>query len=363
MAARLAWPILLVLAVHPQPAHSGNQPAGRLEMLSRMLDAATEHSQLRTVVIAQRGEILAERSYRGHSLTAPTNIKSASKSIISALVGIAIAKGVLEGVDQKIAPLLKHDLPPDPDPRLADITIGHLLSMQAGLERTSGANYGRWVSSSNWVRAALARPFVDEPGGSMLYSTGSTHLLSAILTRLTGRSTRALARDWLGPLEGFAIADWERDPQGIHIGGNQMAMSARSLLAFGELYRNGGKTADGRTLVPSEWIELSWQPRTRSRFTGDRYGYGWFLRVIAGRDVRYAWGYGGQMLYIVPDLELTVVMTSDDASPAGRTGYREDLHRLMANIIDAIGNDRREEGPRAGRGTRTGQQLAVGVNG
>jgi CubicO group peptidase (beta-lactamase class C family) len=342
----IALLLLVVLAARTQPAHAANQEDPRLDKLSQVFDAAMEYSQLRTVIIAKRGEILAERGYRGHSVTAPTNIKSASKSIISALVGIAIHKGVLEGVDQKIAPLLKQDLPSDPDPRLSEITIGHLLSMQAGLERTSGVNYGRWVSSSNWVRAALARPFVDEPGGGMLYSTGSTHLLSAILTRLTGRSTQALARDWLGPLEGFSIVDWERDPQGIHLGGNQMAMSARSLLAFGELYRSGGKTADGRTLIPKEWIELSWQSRTRSRFTGDSYGYGWFLREIAGRDVRYAWGYGGQMLYIVPEIELTVVMTSDDASPAGRTGYRENLHRLMANIIEvvaAMANERVEQ--------------------
>jgi CubicO group peptidase (beta-lactamase class C family) len=328
--------LFAVLGAHTPHAHAGNQPHSTLEALSQVLEAAKEYRQLRTVIIAQRGTILAERGYRGHSVAAPTNIKSASKSIISALVGIAIGKGILEGVDQKVAPLLKQDLPPNPDPRLAEITIGHLLSMQAGLERTSGANYGRWVSSSNWVRAALARPFVDEPGGSMLYSTGSTHLLSAILTRLTGRSTRTLARDWLGPLEGFSIADWERDPQGIYVGGNQMAMSAKSLLAFGELYRNRGKTADGRTLVPREWIEVSWQPRTRSRFTGDHYGYGWFLRDIAETDVRYAWGYGGQMLYVVPELELTVVMTSDDTGPAGRTGYRETLHGLMANIIKIV---------------------------
>jgi len=346
----IALLFVVVLAAHTRPAHAADKVGPRLEMLSQALDAAMEYDQLRTVTIAQRGEILAERGYRGHSVTAPTNIKSASKSIISALVGIAIDKGVLEGVDQKIAPLLKRDLPPDPDPRMAEITIGHLLSMQAGLERTSGVNYGRWVSSSNWVRAALARPFVDKPGASMLYSTGSTHLLSAILTGLTGRSTRALARGWLEPLQGFSIADWERDPQGIYFGGNQMAMSARSLLAFGELYRNGGKTVDGRILIPSEWIELSWQPRTRSRFTGDGYGYGWFLREIAGRDVRYAWGYGGQMLYIVPELELTVVMTSDDSSPAGRTGYREHLHRLMANIIEVVADrahERKQAAPDA----------------
>src|SRR5690606_22152281 len=110
----------------------------------------------------------------------PTNIKSASKTVISALIGIAIDKGVLENTDQKIAPLLKASLPADPDPRLNDITIGDLLTMRAGLERTSGANYGSWVQSRDWVRNALARPFVDEPGGRMLYSTGSTHLLSAV---------------------------------------------------------------------------------------------------------------------------------------------------------------------------------------
>src|SRR5690606_18433632 len=111
------------------------------------------------------GKTLAERGYRGHSPTAPTNIKSVSKAIMSALVGIAIDKGLLEGPQQRIAPLLAGDLPPRPDPRLERVTIGHLLSMQAGLARTSGANYGRWVASGNWVREALAQPFVDEPGG------------------------------------------------------------------------------------------------------------------------------------------------------------------------------------------------------
>ena len=233
--------------------------------LAQIVDRAGSLAPLETAIVAQHGEIVAERGYRGHSLAAPTNIKSVSKAVISALVGIAIDKGLLEGTQQKIAPLLKADLPPNPDPRLGQITIGHLLSMQAGLERTSGANYGRWVSSANWVRTVLAQPFVDEPGGQMLYSTGSTHLLSAILTRRGGRSTLQLARDWLGPLEEFSIAAWERDPQGIYIGGNQMAMSPRSLLAFGELYRNGGRTAQGRPVIPPAWIEQSWRLRTHSR--------------------------------------------------------------------------------------------------
>jgi CubicO group peptidase (beta-lactamase class C family) len=312
---------------------SQDEPAASL---AAILDRAEQLEPLETLIIAHRGAIIAERSYRGHATSAPTSIMSASKSVISALVGIAIEKGVLDGPDQPIAPLLADDLPANPDPRLRAITIGNLLSMQAGLGSTSGAQYGAWVSSRNWVRTALAQPFAEEPGGRMVYSTGSSHLLSAILTRQTGRSTLELARDWLGPLEGFAIAAWQRDPQGIYVGGNLMAMSPRSLLAFGELYRRNGLTPDGRQLIPADWIEASWAPRTASRYTGDGYGYGWFLRDIAGEVVRYSWGYGGQMLYIVPRLELTAVMTSSVNAPSSRTGHRDDLHALLGEIIAAM---------------------------
>ncbi|MGE3332828.1 MAG: serine hydrolase domain-containing protein [Rhodospirillaceae bacterium] len=304
--------------------------------LGAVLDRAGALRPLKTVVIAHRGEIIAERGFRGHSVSAATNIKSASKSIVAALVGIAIDKGLLSGVDQPIAPLLETDLPAQPDARLSIITVGNLLSMQAGLARTSGANYGRWVQSRNWVRTALAQPFDDEPGGAMLYSTGSSHLLSAILTRVGKRSTLELARAWLGPQEGFVIGDWQRDPQGIYMGGNQMAMSARSLLAFGELFRNRGRARNGQQLISPAWIESSWAPRTNSRFTGDGYGYGWFVREIGGHTVPYAWGFGGQMLYIAPALGLTVAMTSDDSAPAGRTGHRENLHDLMGEIVQTI---------------------------
>jgi CubicO group peptidase (beta-lactamase class C family) len=327
---------LPLAATGPAAAQSTASGVGGL---GQRLDRAASDPAMRplkTVIVARDGRVLSERGFRGHSPSESTNIKSASKSIISALVGIAIDKGLLKGPDQKIAPILKADLPGTPDPRINDITIGNLLSMQAGLDRMSGPNYGRWVSSRNWVRFALSQPFVDQPGGEMLYSTASTHLLSAILTKVGRRSTLALAREWLGPVDGFRIGAWERDPQGIYLGGNQMAMSARSLLAFGELYRNGGKTADGRQIVPADWISQSWQQRTSSRFSSDEYGYGWFTRQIGGEQVHFAWGYGGQMLYIVPSLDLTVVMTSEESGPSARNGYRDLLHGLLADIIGAV---------------------------
>ncbi|MET0289003.1 MAG: serine hydrolase [Pseudoxanthomonas sp.] len=324
--------LLLLFSMLPTPLLAQTAPA-RPDVSQVLADARTL-APLRTVIVARQGRVIGEQAYHGASLSRATNIKSASKTVVSALVGVAIDKGVLEGVDQPIAPLLKADLPATPDPRLAQVTVGHLLSMQAGLQPTSGANYGRWVASRNWVRGALAQPFVDEPGGGMLYSTGATHLLSAILTKVTGRSTLQLARDWLGLQPGFAISAWGRDPQGIYFGGNQMSMTPRALLAFGELYRNQGRTAEGKVVISSAWVRQSWMPRTRSIYTGDGYGYGWFLRRIGGQDAYFAWGYGGQMLYVVPALGLTVAMTSDENTPS-RTGHLGDLHALMGRIIAA----------------------------
>ena len=170
----------------------------------------------------------------------------------------------------------------------------------------------------------------------MLYSTGSSHLLSAVLTEATGQSTLATAREWLADLDEFSIAGWERDPQGIYLGGNEMAMSPRSLLAFGELFRTGGVAPNGKGVLSQSWIDQSWTRRTTSRFNQDGYGYGWFLSTIGGEEVRYAWGYGGQMLYLVPALSLTVVMTSDETLPAASTGHRDDLHSLLAQIIGEV---------------------------
>jgi CubicO group peptidase (beta-lactamase class C family) len=296
-------------------------------LLAATLAAAAQHPRLRTLIAARHGQPLVERVFRGPGLDRPANIKSASKSVLSALVGIAIARGVLEGPEQRVAPLLGPLLPREADPRVHAITVGHLLSMRAGLERTSGGNYGAFVASRDWVRHILTRPFDDAPGGAMIYSTGSSHLLAAVLARATRRSVHALAQDWLGRPLGIAIPDWRRDPQGIHFGGNDMLLSPRALLRFGELYRNLGRHG-GREVVPESWVRESWKPRGRSAWSGMPYGYGWWVAESDGLPVCFAWGYGGQMLYVVPELALTVAMTSDPDAPRVN-GQIGELHALL----------------------------------
>ena len=327
---------LLLAASAPAPAARAPRaiaPAAGLDaaVLRPTLARAAELPRLRSLIVAQQGRPVVERVFRGPGLDTPVNVKSASKTLLSAIAGAAIADGVLTGVDQRVAPLLGERVPGDADPRVRAITVEHLLAMRTGLESTSGANYGRWAASPDWVRFALSRPFVDEPGGTMIYSTGTSHILSAALTQASGRSTLELARAYLGRPLGIEIPAWSRDRQGTYFGGNEMALSPRALVTIGELYRNGG-VHRGRRVLPASWVRDSWRPQGVSAWSGMRYGYGWWIAQVGRHPVYFAWGYGGQMLYVVPSLALTVVMTSDADGPRDG-GHVASLHALLVDGI------------------------------
>jgi CubicO group peptidase (beta-lactamase class C family) len=308
--------------------------AARLDpaLIGRAAERAREFGQIHSLIIARGGEIAFAEAFRGPALDRAVNVKSVSKSFVAALTGAAIDKGVVTGVDQRLAELAPSLIPRDADPRVRDLTVAQLVTMQAGLERTSGPNYGRWVGSRNWVAFALSQPFIAGPGERMLYSTGSFHVLGAALARAADKNLHTLARAWIGDALDIAIPPWKRDPQGFYFGGNDMVLSPRAMLAFGEMHRLGGLYR-GRRVLSERWIAEAWTPRTLSPFSGDEYGYGWFIAGIGGQRVIYARGYGGQMIYIVPALELTVVVTSDPTQPARSDGYVGELRDVLANEI------------------------------
>ena len=287
--------------------------------------------KLRSLLIAVDGRIVGERYYHGATRARPANVKSVSKSIISALVGIAIAEGKLEGPQQRIAGFFPRELRDSAQAAKRDITIADLLSMRAGLESTSFDGYGPWVTSANWVRFALGRPIVADRGGPMIYSTGNTHLLSAILTKATGMSTWAYARRKLGAPLGIEIPSWPRDPQGIYFGGNDMRLTPRAMVAVGELYRNRGRVGR-RQVVPASWVDSSFVVRAYSPFNGHGYGWGWWARDAGAYRVHFAWGYGGQLIFVVPALRATVVMTSD-AEGRREWGHLDALHDLLDSYV------------------------------
>lgn len=306
------------------PGGLGLDPA----ILARAYRRAGEMGPLSSLLVARRGTLVAERYWHGLEPGEGVNVKSVAKSVVSALVGVALEEGHLEGLDRRVAGLLPEYFDPDTDPRKRRITLRHLLTMTAGLETTSFHNYGPWVNGDDWVAGALGQPVVAEPGEEMIYSTGSSHLLSVILTRAAGRSTRAFARDHLfGPL-GVRVDGWQRDPQGYYFGGNNMALSSRDLWKFGELYRSRGRW-EGRRILPEGWVSASWERRVVSDWNGFGFGYGWWARTLAGHEVRYAWGHGGQFLFVVPELELVVVVTSVRSHPGNGDRHRRAVYGLL----------------------------------
>jgi CubicO group peptidase (beta-lactamase class C family) len=250
---------------------------------------------------------------------------------MSALIGIAIEEGHVAGTDQIIADYYGETLAQDKQ----RITIGNLLSMQAGLETTSFYNFGKWVLSDDWVKFALEQPVLAPPGTRMLYSTGNTHLLSDILTQATGQSTLEFARRNLGEPLGFKLASWTQDPNGVYFGGNNMELTPRQMMAFGQLYMNDGK-ANGQQVVPADWIDESFKPLVRSTRDEERqYGLGWWMRDMAGLPTVYAWGYGGQFILLVRDLNLVVVTTSDSTPGDTRRSHIRGLYDLLEHEIVA----------------------------
>jgi CubicO group peptidase (beta-lactamase class C family) len=305
---------------------------GDTALLAQGVERAFELPNLRGMIVSQRGEIVLERYRGGAGADRATNVKSASKSVLSALVGIAIAEGHIHGIDQPISDFFPaYFARPGVDPRKRAITVGHLLSMQSGLESTSFSEYGAWVSSRHWVNAALDQPMVDEPGGRMLYSTGSTHLLSAILTRATGKSTWAYANEKIAEPLGFRIRPWQRDPQGIYFGGNDMYLTPRQMLRFGQMWLDGG-VYHGRRVVPEAWVRESVKPRTTSPFNGHGYGLGWWSRDSGGRRAAFAWGYGGQYVFVVPELQLVAVFISRSDGPRA-PGHLPGIHRIVDEYL------------------------------
>lgn len=285
--------------------------------------------QLHSIQVQVGDEVVFAAAPRGPGLDRVANIKSCSKSIVALLLGTAIARGEIGGVDATLEDVAPGIIPANATEGVADITMEDLVSLRAGLERTSGPNYGGWIASGNWIADQLTRPFVAEPGGRMLYSTGSFHVLGAALAEATGKSLLALARERIGGPLGIEIPSWTRDPQGYYLGGNQMALTPRAMLRIAVMMRDGGRHEGGQ-VIPEDWVEASLRPRSVSPFSGMGYGYGWFL-TDSGYSL--ARGYGGQVIAAHRERGLAVAITSDPTQPARSGGYFGDIMNILEGPV------------------------------
>jgi CubicO group peptidase (beta-lactamase class C family) len=295
--------------------------------------SARSLGQLHAILIQRGNDVIVADAPRGHGLDRAANIKSCSKSVVGLLLGTAVTRGEISRVNMSLREIAPKLIPAKATPGADAITLEDLVTLRGGLESTSGANYGSWVQSPNWVTYALRRPMLDMPGGRMIYSTGSTHVLGAALATATGKSLLTLARERLGAPLGFDVPGWRRDPQGFYFGGNEMTLTPRAMLKIAVMLRDKGRYGETQVIAPG-WIDASLTRRTMSPFSGLGYGYGWFLSETGFAIAR---GYGGQIIAANPSRGLAVAITSDPGQPARSAGYFGDLMALLDGPVLGLG--------------------------
>lgn len=293
------------------PADEGLDPE-RLHELDRYVREKLPN--LTSLLVARHGRLVFERYYNGWGASDRFAIWSVTKSVVSALVGIAIADGKLKGVDQRLVDLVG-SVPKDVDPDLGEITLRDLLTMRAGFTlagdprpEVGGVAY---TGEANWVRSLLGRNLTSPPGTLFTYDNGVTHLVSAVLTRATGLPAAFYARDRLfRPLGIDEGGFWKPDPQGNTNGAYGLMLHARDMAKLGELYLREGRW-DDEQIVPAAYVRRSTR---RSVRLDESDGYGWFWWTPdppAGGPRSYgALGYGGQAVVVTPALDLVVVTTA-----------------------------------------------------
>ncbi|MGY5858645.1 MAG: serine hydrolase [Candidatus Thorarchaeota archaeon] len=292
----------------------------KFTILNDMMNAIEENQLLIDSVLIVKNGYLVFEEYPGVVYDQDNRhiIHSCTKSFTSALVGIAIEEGYIDSVDEKLVDLLPNRTYANYDERIDDITLEHLLMMTSGFEwdewsepysSPANSHYQYWAAS-NSVQFVLDLPLVHDPGEVWVYSSGSSHLLSAIVTEATGVSLLEYAAEKLFTPLGIEISDvvWPIDNQGIYRGSGGVEMIPRDMAKFGYLFLNNG-TWDGEQIVPSAWVQTSSETLTTfDDYSG--YSYQWWTYSSETVSVYSANGYIGQHIFVIPSLDMVVVFTS-----------------------------------------------------
>lgn len=304
----------------------------QLRKLKRLLKEVKNVGTVNSIVIFKDDQKLGEAYFDEMHADKAVNIKSASKSILSLLMGIAIREGFLEGVNQTLDEFFPEYFKKSGDTAKASITLQDLLTMRSGLRTTSFDHYKDWVASENWVWYTLNRPLIEKAGTKMVYSTGTSHLLSVILTKASGMNTKDFVNKYLFEPMDIEFKNWIKDPQGYYLGGNDMALKPEDMIKIGKLVMNNGNY-NGLQLVPESWIKESLQTYTKSTASDYNYGYMWWNENVSGYTVNFAWGYAGQYILMFPDFNAVVAVTSNIEKNKGSRKYQKEMFEFIEHHL------------------------------
>jgi CubicO group peptidase (beta-lactamase class C family) len=324
-------------------AESAGLNATRLRAMETAVRSG-EFKKITSVLVARRGSLVYE-TYFDNSEEKFRNTRSVTKTVTGMLVGIAVERKLLAGVGVPVLSFLADKKPlQNPDPRKEKITVEDFLTMSSILEcddsnQFSRGNEERMYLVEDWVKFTLDLPVKgfaswatkpqDSPyGRSFSYCTGGVVTLGLVLERATKTSVPEFAeKNLFGPL-GIQKVEWQLTPTGSAMTGGGLGLRSRDLLKLGQLYLNGG-VWNGRRIVPEAWVKASITPHARIDDETE-YGYLWWLRKFKAGDRAFAafymTGTGGNKVFVFPEVEMTVVITSEN--------YRErDAHPLSERLL------------------------------
>lgn len=275
----------------------------------------SKFTKMRSCLVLHRGKLIWERYYNGHEASSLNDLRSATKSFTSTLVGIAMARGEMPGPDTAVHKLLPEYLPGRDDPLLEQITIRHLLTMTSGLYWQTGKKLGepfirRFHRSKSWPSFALRLPVKADQLGVFQYRSVDSHLLSVLLTRCCGTDAYTYALQHLFEPLGFGKSDWDHDPEGYTMGHIGLYLTSRDMAKFGDCCLHQGSW-NGQELIPADWLCQATQPQVEGYPEFGDYGFQWWTGRLHSIDYACAHGHGGQQIYLLPEADAVVVFTAD----------------------------------------------------
>ena len=326
----------------------------------RRLSLVTEHEKLEglhALLVSQHGKIVFEhyqpgkdRARSGQDLgvvafgpDVPHDLRSVSKSVVGLLYGIALADGKVAPPEAQLYAQFPEYSDLAAQPGRDALTVAHALSMTMGLQWDEmTAPYGDPRNSENAMDAApdryryiLSLPLVDKPGTKWTYCGGATALLAHLISRGTGQPLLQYARHKLFDPMGFGPSDWAKGRNDEPYAASGLRLLPRDMLKIGELVLAHG-IWQGRQLVPAEWVNKITSPVIRIDHHRS-YGYQWYMGEVAalGQTQTHHWiggiGWGGQRLFVLPDLALVGAMNCGNYAKSG-----EEQSRITGTILVAV---------------------------
>lgn len=305
----------------------------------------------KALLVVKDGYIVYENYYGDGSIDASTNLWSVTKSFSSALVGFLMDDNTIASTDLLMADLLPQY------PEFNAIKLQHVLTMTTGLAwEEEGPLWVQWIFSDDWVTEALARGQIYEPGSRFKYSSGNSHFLTSLVHYKTNSHVGLLAKDRLfdplgiefHPLTEIITYDnweqyieplpqsWRQDTKGIECASFSLYLTARDMAKFGYLYLNRGRW-DHQQILSESWVKTSTKDHETNIYGRYSYGYQWYITLVDGHPAFLASGFGGQIIGVVPSLDLVLVLKYEAEDPVHPVpGTEHDDMGLFELVVKAV---------------------------